>query len=409
MVFAADLNHHLADTVRSALPEPLNLGTHLVLRVAKASSSISSPAAVAAFVTEAIHPLFPTRYLPQIVPVAVNAEFLAALDAESRTVRPEARSGSAIDTTQAVAILAPDYTRPIDGVGPTLCFEVKPKWLFVPDNDGDGSECSRPNQPGRTTTTNNITACRYCMHQHYKVARSESPGVSPFCPLDLLHADTVEHAVAALMACPGNNLRAWVDGTVLDLESLSSNDGALLHPWRRSADDNEMVMTSVLTRTLHALVPLFNLLAHHQRSLDSFDMADVERRYAEVAMYDNNVWERVVRQYRDRIDRETAAPEAEVEEASAQQVVAEYVLSMTVKDCSVLITVGAPQSQPHDLDDRGNVMVALDDGKCAVMQATLLDLDPKQFGKVPAWARLDRAIRACFAGVLRAREEVLPK
>ncbi|ORZ40099.1 inositol-pentakisphosphate 2-kinase, partial [Catenaria anguillulae PL171] len=386
-----------------------HLGTsHLVLRVAKrpvhacpkqdGSDQGRFALNTVRFITQVINPLFPDRYLPRMLAVHVTPEFLQALDSASSDARPAARTAKGvIDMTQCVALVSPDYARMDLGTGSdavdTLCLEIKPKWLFIPRrhrSTPDPPACSRPNRaPTPLPPSPHRSACRFCAHQRYKLATD--PGhtrLSGFCPLDLLSPATIRDAVHALLDAPGNNLRVWMNG------ERTSAPAADTRVFSCSGGDDANHASS-------ELVPLFLTLGEHQERLDDVaDSTQLHEAYLRVCQDELVVgdkglgldsWAKVVQTYL----RPAAGP------AAGSKLVAEFVLSMTLKDCSVLITV-APwsgeqgcESLPSSLLDQGLRMVRFAD-KAWVYRATLLDLDPKQMGKVPEWLRLDREIRKHF-------------
>ncbi|KAI9168198.1 hypothetical protein H9P43_007570 [Blastocladiella emersonii ATCC 22665] len=390
VVFSADL----ADPTHAAARALL--GTrHAILRVSKTGHAGGSPGAAAvdtvAFVRRVVHPLFPAKHMPRVAAVAVTREFLAALHDGAAGVRPDARAAAAhVDVSQPVAVLAPDYAR-MEGSGPTVCLEIKPKWLFTTH----GGECSKPNRDGRSPSPD---ACRFCMHQRLKGATK----VSAFCPLDLLSDHTLADAVDALLATPQNNLRVWVDGRAVDVTADLAPHDAVAQQLHAVAGAGSL--RPVVRTVLGELGPLFHALAHHQRLLDGGEIEKVHALYAAHAdrwsgAVGVETWERAVQRY--------LAAEAK----DGWQELVEFVLSMTLKDCSVLVTLapaGAVADEGGEEESQISTVRIPGHDAAVSFRAVLLDLDPKQFKKVPDWFKLDQDIKAHYAEFVAARSTPSP-
>ncbi|KAJ3370514.1 Inositol-pentakisphosphate 2-kinase [Allomyces arbusculus] len=415
-----------ADTDVAAMDPVLKrLGTHhVILRVAKSAHAAAADAPnahsaldMAAFITHVVNPLFPPAHLPTLIPVRLPPTFLTSLRGhiDAAGARPAKRANHAhIDPLQPIALLSPDYARLGDH---TLCIEIKPKWLFVKD----AAECARPNSPPRTPSpihtpspvrtpspTTGSQACRFCMHQQLKAAKDPHYAPSQLCPLDFLDEATVPDAVRALLATPHNNLRVWVDGMPVPVTAPKWSSVAVdtLCDMSTGTTDARAALTTLLTSVLSDLVPVLRTLGAHQRALDQFDPAHVHAEYLALAAQSVDPPHILLDEWRDVIDRylaRRAAVEAGTSPPAVDrfQLLAEYVLSMTLKDCSMLITVSKGDEVPE-----GDMCKQLPGGEGLVYRAVLLDLDPKALAKVPQWFELDGEIRAHFVNGAAAGGDV---
>ncbi|KNE72515.1 hypothetical protein AMAG_16558 [Allomyces macrogynus ATCC 38327] len=347
-----------ADTDVAAMgPILKRLGTHhVILRVAKSAHAAAADAPrahsaldMAAFITHVVNPLFPPVHLPVLVPVRLPPTFLTELRDHFDTTgaRPAKRANHAhIDPSQQIALLSPDYARLGDH---TLCIEIKPKWLFVKD----ATECARPNSPPRTPSpihtpspvrtpspSAGSQACRFCMHQQLKAAKDPHYAPSQLCPLDFLDSATVPDAVRALLATPHNNLRVWVDGVAVPVTSPEWSSVAVdtLCDMSSGTNDARVALTTLLTSVLSDLVPVLRTLSAHQQALDQFDPAHVHAEYLALAAQSVDPPHISLDEWRHVIDRYLARRAAVAVGTSPPavdrfQLLAEYVLSMTLKAC----------------------------------------------------------------------------
>uniref|UniRef100_A0A8B9JEF7 Inositol-pentakisphosphate 2-kinase n=1 Tax=Astyanax mexicanus TaxID=7994 RepID=A0A8B9JEF7_ASTMX len=104
---------------------------------------------------------------------------------------------------------------------PPLCVEIKPKCGFLPFSRHVTKECKRK-------------VCRFCMHQHFKLANGKWNRLSRYCPLDLFSGSKQRMFVAIkhLLEEPQNNLKIFKGGELI----YSCKDDAKQQP-----DLNELV------------------------------------------------------------------------------------------------------------------------------------------------------------------------
>uniref|UniRef100_UPI00398EEE9C inositol-pentakisphosphate 2-kinase isoform X2 n=1 Tax=Pristiophorus japonicus TaxID=55135 RepID=UPI00398EEE9C len=87
---------------------------------------------------------------------------------------------------------------------PPLCIEIKPKCGFIPFSSHITKDIKR-------------RVCRYCMHQHLKVANGKWKRISKYCPLDLFSGNKQRMYIAlkSLLQEPQNNLKIFKNGELI--------------------------------------------------------------------------------------------------------------------------------------------------------------------------------------------------
>ncbi|KAI8817001.1 inositol-pentakisphosphate 2-kinase [Fimicolochytrium jonesii] len=369
-----------------------------VLRVRKSDDTSETPMSLGdeqGFQERVIGPLVGGDYVAKTRLVKVTPDFLQALSTAFAALRPEARRNRDLDLRQEFVALIPDLTvAGTDGRdgGEAITVEIKPKWGFLPTS---------PNiNPVKLHT------CRYCMHQHYK----QHIPPSEFCPLDLYSGDQrrVAKAVDALVRCPQNNLRVFVGGECVGVDSATAK--AAVEALMRASHSTDMTPAAFLTTLLTPIItsqPLFPRLATHQAGLDSLDIEGIITVYnalpTELKEMNPTLgeWEGVVAGY---LGHDVGAVEG-VEES--RQRVYEYLLSATLKDCSVMITVWVEENTEDDghtapsKENEGTISVPTSSSQPRTIRYTLglVDIDPKNITKVPEHYAKDQEIVKCYASV----------
>jgi inositol-pentakisphosphate 2-kinase len=131
--------------------------------------------------------------------------------------------------------------------------------------------------------------------------------------------------------------------------------------------------------------PILTKLKTLQKTLDEFDVEHIFQLYSTLKdqeSADNIVhWESVITQYNERLSFSTDVLAA----AAAKQKIFEYVLSMTFKDCSLMINV-TPSA-----NDASN-KIKLTNNQAFEYDIKVIDIDLKNIAKIPYWYELDQSI-----------------
>ncbi|KAI7864678.1 inositol-pentakisphosphate 2-kinase [Spinellus fusiger] len=266
--------------------------------------------------------LIGSAYILPMAPVELSQEFLEQLMKQCSEQRPSHRQP--LTHLQSLAYITTDLTR-YYSPAPTLVVEIK------------------------------IT-CRYCMHAHLRQC------LSNYCPLDLYSSlpQRRQKAFTNLFDCENNHLRFFENGQQASVSSLDSWFGKNYKTTWAGVMDNLLTQDKVLSK-----------LKSLQRSLDPLDIEGIFPLYIkwkEHLHLDIKGWIHVIRHY--------LHPSPLVGEALEKQQVYEYVLSMILKDCSIMVVLSYPNSDPHVFSS----------------QKTVSYQYLKPIDKIPYWYDLDQII-----------------
>ncbi|XP_066528632.1 inositol-pentakisphosphate 2-kinase [Hoplias malabaricus] len=170
-------------------------------------------------------PLLGEKYVHSGEVVKLPLEFVRQLSLKVQQERPELRCDKVMDTYSGCGLCLPNLTHlsPChyrDHL-PPLCVEIKPKCGFLPFSRYVTKDCKRK-------------VCRFCMHQHLKLASGKWNRLSRYCPLDLFSGSKQRMYVAIkhLVEEPQNNLKIFKGGELI----YSCKDDAKQQP-----DLNELI------------------------------------------------------------------------------------------------------------------------------------------------------------------------
>ncbi|KAF9546578.1 Inositol-pentakisphosphate 2-kinase [Mortierella hygrophila] len=405
------------------------------------------------FATEVIGLLLGQEFVEQLIAVALPPGFLPSLALAIEPSRPESRRQKGIDLAQSVGFLALDHTRfikPSPGQS-DVAVEIKPKWGFLTK-----SAFLRKDQDIKRRK------CRFCMYQHQKIKTGQEGTLSKYCPIDLFSGTEllVQDAVDALVDTPQNNLRLFVDGIqksvnresmaqCLSAPSTSATTQLQEQQQKRKPqwmegddpldyeedDSGPVRLTDVLTKILIES-PLLRRLGRLQQALDSLDVETVHQLYTYLiehdaahlpeptveefletaeAFMDRTDMNAMMTEDQDTFESHNAAglgfePEdlEELPEPLQLHFIREFLLSATLKDCSILITIQRDTatvgvattanatlsrlevdagSEFHEACHRIKVKEEM-----FLYKIICIDLDPKKMTSVPMYLKKDRTI-----------------
>ncbi|XP_022538115.1 inositol-pentakisphosphate 2-kinase isoform X1 [Astyanax mexicanus] len=170
-------------------------------------------------------PLLGEKYVHSGEVVKLPLDFVRQLSLKVQQERPELRCDKVMDTFSGCGLCLPNLTHlspcHFGDHRPPLCVEIKPKCGFLPFSRHVTKECKRK-------------VCRFCMHQHFKLANGKWNRLSRYCPLDLFSGSKQRMFVAIkhLLEEPQNNLKIFKGGELI----YSCKDDAKQQP-----DLNELV------------------------------------------------------------------------------------------------------------------------------------------------------------------------
>ncbi|VFV45590.1 inositol-pentakisphosphate 2-kinase [Lynx pardinus] len=140
--------------------------------------------------------------------VQLPLDFVKQLCLKIQSERPESRCDKDLDTLSGYALCLPNLARlqtyRFVEHRPILCVEIKPKCGFIPFS-------------GDVTHEVKHKVCRYCMHQHLKVATGKWKQISKYCPLDLYSGNKqrMHFALKSLLQEAQNNLKIFKNGELI--------------------------------------------------------------------------------------------------------------------------------------------------------------------------------------------------
>ncbi|KNC96013.1 hypothetical protein, variant [Spizellomyces punctatus DAOM BR117] len=288
-----------------------------------------------------------------------------------------------------------------------IAVEIKPKWGFLPV-----SPVINPAHSVKYTT------CRYCMHQHWKGRKHEHHIQSSFCPLDLYSKDPqrVRTSLKSLLRSPQNNLKLFVDGMPIMLgqgQSIDKSFSVLESFFRRIVGESEAPNVAGVDHLVDLLTTiivsdsLLQMLKYHQQNLDQYDIEGIfpwyDKLELDTKLHDPSIaeWNEIVQTYLRRIsspDAEMPRDWAECSLTEQLHYIYEFVLSATLKDCSVIITLW-PEAEE---DSYGRIRCDPGEGEGTIQlpsstrllryKIRIVDIDPKRLGKIPSYFALDQNI-----------------
>ncbi|KAI9256013.1 inositol-pentakisphosphate 2-kinase [Sporodiniella umbellata] len=270
--------------------------------------------------------LLGSEFVLQYEIVKVSFEFLKAM--MSSIQRPEARLDTGVDLGSTAALVLKDLTQ-------FMTVELKPKWGFKP--------CSEFIKHLDIKTNH----CRFCMHSHYRQL-----DIGDYCPLDLYSSERLR---------VGGAIRSLLVSADLK-KTLKVSVGS------RSKEEIEEILTEVFIQD-----PLLCKLKKLQQSLDSLDIEGILPLYEKYKpdRLSISAWEEVVQNYI---------------KGSSQglQKIYEYVLSMTFKDCSIIVSL-------KQVEFKGPKTIQIK-GQYIEYDSKVIDVDCKDINKIPYWFELDKKI-----------------
>ncbi|KAM6062164.1 inositol-pentakisphosphate 2-kinase isoform 1-T1 [Chlamydotis macqueenii] len=180
--------------------------------------------------------------------IQLPLDFVKQLCLKIQPERPESRCDKDMDTLSGYAMCLPNLTRlqtyRFVEHRPILCIEIKPKCGFIPFSSHVSQEIKHK-------------VCRYCMHQHLKVANGKWKRPSKYCPLDLFSGNKqrMQFALKSLLQEAQNNLKIFKNGELIygckdDQDCVSDWNELARHLKPFFFPSNGLVSGSHCTRTI---------------------------------------------------------------------------------------------------------------------------------------------------------------
>jgi len=229
-----------------------------------------------------------------------------------------------------------------------------------------------------------------------------------------------------MLHVPQNNIKIYIGGelaytgslggklgteTSFDLDHLERRISSVFPPVNDGSSIGTMVR--LLCQILHKEKVLPNL-----REIQRMDYLDIEAIHCLYKMLKENPsvaaneWdETTLRVFGgDTQERERFMGQlkrGQLREADMVEAIRDYLISMTAKDCSIMITMLPAEQQdskPPHIDDR-----MLEDeeagGRAYVFRVAVVDVDPKPVENIPYWYRLDQEIVEHFIKAIQQEQQ----
>lgn len=209
------------------------------------------------------------------------------------------------------------------------------------------------------------------MYQHQKKQKRQEDNLSEYCPINLFSGEEslIHYALDALVKTPQNNLRLFVEGSQKDVskDSMKSSLSVDTKP-SSNAIDLSTTLPDVLARIL-VESPLLRRLGRLQQGLDSLDIETVYQFYDQLTrssgsetiaqptldeffttaetFLERTDLDGMMSQNHEVFEAQNASSLGfqadddldDIPEEIKLHFLREYLLSATLKDCSILITV----------------------------------------------------------------------
>ncbi|XP_026996597.2 inositol-pentakisphosphate 2-kinase [Tachysurus fulvidraco] len=385
-------------------------------------------------------PLLGEKYVHSGEVVKLPLDFVRKLSLKIQQERPELRCDKVMDTFSGCGLCLPNLTHlslcHFGDHRPPLCVEIKPKCGFLPFSRHATKECKRK-------------VCRFCMHQHFKLANGKWNRLSRYCPLDLFSGSKQRMYIAIknLLEEPQNNLKIFKGGELIysckdDAKQQPDLNELVQHLWPYFHHSNgHQSSKTVLSEFIQVICSALLSTGDSNRSVEprKVQLSDgrvlceasplhrdllrngspglpkdcVLAKILQAQMMDNLDIEGLyplykrVEQYLEKFPKErnrlqidgpydssflekvkTCPPEDDGSIEYAVAKVLQYRVAMTAKDCSIMITF-APCGEDEKLQPHLEIQPTKTRFAFSV---SILDLDPKPYESIPHQYKLDTKI-----------------
>ncbi|KAI5607586.1 inositol-pentakisphosphate 2-kinase, partial [Silurus asotus] len=401
-------------------------------------------------------PLLGEKYVHSGEVVKLPLDFVRQLSLKIQQERPELRCDKVMDTISGCGLCLPNLTHlspcRFGDCRPPLCVEIKPKCGFLPFSRHVTKECKRK-------------VCRFCMHQHFKLASGKWNRQSRYCPLDLFSGSKQRMYIAIrnLLEEPQNNLKIFKGGELIysckdDAKQKPDLNELIQHLWpyfhhsnghqlsrtvlsefiqvicsallstgdsNRSGEHRKMQLGE--SRILCEASPLHRDLLRNgtvglpkdcvlakilqAQMLDNLDIEGLYPLYKRVEQYLEEFPKERNRlqidgpydaSFLEKVKTCPSEDDGSIEYAVAK--VHQYRVAMTAKDCSIMITF-APCGEDEKLQPHLEIQPTKSRFAFSV---SILDLDPKPYESIPHQYKLDSKILNYYLKSTNATQELPP-
>ncbi|KAI9472388.1 MAG: inositol-pentakisphosphate 2-kinase [Benjaminiella poitrasii] len=321
------------------------------------------------FIEKIIRNLVGHEYILLMEPVTTSLAFLHQLEKNIEHARPVSRLKKKIMTNACISFLMDDLTQ-LWPDSPSLTIELKPKWGFKPSSQFITSDVKKK-------------YCRFCIHSHLR-----ENAIKDYCPLDLYSGDPirVKKALCTLLKHVPKTKNLKITFAHGANEQPSNFKSTLLH----NANNGDFAIIEEILEKILLKDPILSRLKALQTSLDELDVEGILPLYNCLSLsgaletQDIRIWEDVVSNYLQRQNGVTINDDS--------QRIYEYLLSMTFKDCSIMINIASASNTNNSDNSENSVTLSRKGYPIFKYDVKVVDTDLKSIDKIPHWYNLDQSI-----------------
>lgn len=344
-------------------------------------------------------PLLGSEYVDAGIRILVSRKFLESIERNVLCQRPGWRvSAAKVLTCSDSVLLMSDHSLFPYGTfkgEPCISVEIKPKCGFLPSSRFIADE---------NAIKKNVT--RFKMHQFLKLQQLQISQMSEYDPLDLFSGsrERIQKAIKALFATPQNNLRVFLNGSLIygglegDMQGANLIKAEAFEDYLKSFIHAE---DGLRTRNFIHLVGdttfKFGMLDRllEAQKLDKFDIEGVIHAYYDVVSQPCKVCRN------SGEDKEMGKYNAlhSVSFDESVKIVKDYMIATTAKDCSLMISF-----RPRDDSDRVSAYRTIhleSTQQTFEVKAHFIDLDLKSLKKMEYYYELDQKIVNCYKQMVK--------
>ncbi|KAI9303313.1 inositol-pentakisphosphate 2-kinase [Cunninghamella echinulata] len=352
------------------------------------------------------------HYISDTIQIQVDESFITLVESNLQENRCIKRRKDHLQR-QPTAFLMKDLTLSFTPNG-TWTFEIKPKWGFLPNSKWIDKQHQQLK----------MEKCRFCMHQRLRNKKHDSTRKNKkdedemegyYCPLDLYSGDPhrMKRALRTSLTIPHSYLKLFYNGQPANSLSERYNYLHLLLPHLETATLISQVTDLLVTILLKD--PILQRLKQLQRSLDALDIEGIFPIYQKYTnedsndiqstCYDIDFWRSILENFLIRLTNNSETVNPSLVDHDIQRIY-EYLLSMTLKDCSIMISISPTTTTATATDNGKNNNNSLENKIITInsdehdhqgyhyfnYDIKLVDVDMKKWNKIPYWFELDRQI-----------------
>lgn len=344
-------------------------------------------------------PLLGSEFVDPGVRILVTREFLESVERNSLCQRPGWRVNTAnVDCFSDSVLLMSDHSVFPHGASkgaPCISVEIKPKCGFLPSSSYIADE---------NAIKKNVT--RFKMHQVLKLQQLQIQHLSEYDPLELFSGsrERIHKAIRALFANPQNNLRVFLNGSLIYGGLGGGNHGTNFIKVEAFEDhlksfihgENGLHTRSFVDLVGEAILKLgvLDRLLEVQK-LDKFDVEGAIHAYYDIVSQPC----KICRNSGENRQKYSSLHSIPVDESL--KIVRDYLIAATAKDCSLMISF-----RPREGDDPESHYrtIYLDSTKQRFdVKAYFIDLDMKPLDKMEFYYELDQKIVNCYKRMLKVK------